>query len=200
MTSAFQPGRPGDVAGLIRSVVLGLVVTHDAAGYVATPLPLLAETGANGEVQAIVGHFARANPHVARAHASPRALICFMGPHGYIPPAWVSKRGWAPTWNYSLAQFEVEIDFQPDRNDAAVRALVAAMEGAGPDAWTVEAMGDRYRRMLDHVVAFRARVIRADARFKLGQDEAPESFAEILQALGNSPLAQAMRDQANERI
>lgn len=194
--SSYQPRYPDDVARLIGDVVLGVVTTCDADGFIATPLPLLAETDELGTVRAIVGHFARSNPQVARAQASPRALISFMGPHGYIAPAMVSKPGWAPTWNYRFAQFEVEIELQPEQNDSAIRALVAAMEGTGADAWTVEAMGERYHRMVEHVVAFRATVIRSSARFKLGQDEDSQSFGEILQALENTPLAAAMRHQA----
>ena len=193
--SRFAPRRIGDIAKLIRSEVLGLVTTHDAEGYISTPLPLLAEIGEDGEVRAIIGHFAKANPHFARAQASPLALISFLGPHGYIGPSAVSKPGWGPTWNFALAQFEVEIDFLPDESDAAIRMLVDAMEGHGPDAWTVERMGERYERLVQHVIAFRAQVVRSSARFKLGQDEDPQTFAEIVDALGDSPLVNAMRDQ-----
>jgi transcriptional regulator len=195
--SRYAPRHPDDVAKLIRRQVLGLVVTHDAEGFVSTPLPLLAETDADGQVVAIIGHFARANPHVARAQASPQALISFLGPHGYIAPALVSKPDWAPTWNYQLAQFEVEIDFQPgaEHGDAAIRALVEAMEGSGPDAWSIDRVGPRYELLVPHVIAFRARVIRATARFKLGQDESAQTFGEVVAALGDTPLAQAMLEQ-----
>ena len=194
--SRFAPRRADDVTNLIRNTVLGLITTHDEQGYIATPLPLLAEIDDAGAVRAIIGHFARANPHVARAQAMPRALIAFLGAHGYIGPTAVSKPGWAPTWNYQLAQFEVEIDFEPANNAAAIRALVEAMEGHSADAWTVERMGARFGRLVSHVVAFRARVIHDTARFKLGQDEDPATFAEIIEALGDGPLSRAMLEQA----
>lgn len=193
--SRFAPGHPGDIARLVDEEVLGLLTTHDAHGFISTPLPLLAELGEAGEVRALIGHFARANPHVERARATSQALISFFGPHGYISPAMVSKPGWAPTWNYRLAQFEVEIELQPERGDAVIRALVSAMEGEGADAWTVERMGARYARLAAHVVAFRAHVVRTSARFKLGQDEDADSFEEIVAALDGSALARAMRTQ-----
>ncbi|WCM25714.1 FMN-binding negative transcriptional regulator [Sphingomonas sp. QA11] len=193
----FAPRYPGDVARMIREEVLGLVTTHDAQGFITTPLPLLAELDDVGEVRALIGHFALANPHFARARATPQAQISFFGPHGYIGPGMVSKPGWAPTWHYRLAQFEVEIDLRPEASDAAIRALVEAMEGAGEGAgegaWTIEQMGERYARLVAHVVAFRARVIRASTRFKLGQDEDEKSYGEILAALGDSALARTMR-------
>ncbi|MEP9359576.1 FMN-binding negative transcriptional regulator [Sphingomonas sp. KR3-1] len=188
----FAPRRPGDVAEMIREDVLGLVTTHDAQGFITTPLPLLAELDEAGEVRALIGHFARANPHLARAEATPRAQVSFFGPHGYISPSMVSKPDWGPTWNYRLAQFEVDIELQPGAEDAAIRALAEALEG---DRWTVERMGARYAGLVEQVVAFRAVVTASSARFKLGQDESDTSFAEIVAALGDGPLARAMRSQ-----
>lgn len=193
--SRFAPRDLRDVARLIETEVLGIVTTHDAEGYIATPLPLLAECDEHGEVRKIVGHFARANPHVARAEKCPAAQITFLGPHGYISPSMVSQRDWAPTWNYRFVQFEVEIELQPQRNDAAIRALVARMEGTGEAAWSVERVGARYERLLESVVAFRAHVRRATARFKLGQDETRRNFDDIVASLGGNPLAQAMLEQ-----
>lgn len=193
--SRFAPRGAGDVIDLIREEVLGLVTTCDAAGFITTPLPLLVEVDDAGEIGALIGHFAKANPHVARIEATPRAQISFLGPHGYISPSMVSKRDWGPTWNYRLATFEVDIVFQPGAEDAAIRALAAAMEGTGDGAWTVERMGARYAGLVEHVVAFRAQVVRASARFKLGQDESETSFREILTALDGTALARVMRTQ-----
>jgi transcriptional regulator len=193
--SLFAPRHARDVARLIESEVLGIVTTHDAQGYIATPLPLLVTCDDQSDVCEFVGHFARGNPHFIRAQQSPVAQITFLGPHGYIGPAMVSKPGWAPTWNYQFAQFEVEIEFQPDQNDAAIRALVERMEGSGNDAWSVEQVGERYARMVKNVVAFRAIVRTQAARFKLGQDEDRPSFDEIIASLGKDPLVQPMLEQ-----
>ncbi|HUD30107.1 MAG TPA: FMN-binding negative transcriptional regulator [Novosphingobium sp.] len=189
----FSPRDPADVARMVREDVLALVTTHDAQGYVATPLPLVAEVDGHGAVTGFIGHFARSNPHLERVRAAPRALVTFLGPQGYISPAMVSAPGWGPTWNYRFAQFEVEIVVEDERGPDAVRTLVAAMEG---DAWDVSRMGARFDQLARHVAAFRARVVGMDARFKLGQDENRQTFGEIVDALGPSPLARAMLDQA----
>jgi transcriptional regulator len=190
--SRFAPRDPGDVAAMIREEMLGLVTTHDDQGFITTPLPLLAEVDEAGEVTALIGHFATANPHVARAKAVSRAQVTFFGPHAYISPSMVSKPDWGPTWNYRLAQFEVDIEFQPGAEDAAIRALAEVLEG---DRWTVERMGARYASLVQHVIAFRAVVVGASVRFKLGQDESDQSFGEILNVLEGTPLARAMREQ-----
>ncbi|MBB5686879.1 FMN-binding negative transcriptional regulator [Sphingobium boeckii] len=189
----FAPRDRESLAAFVSEQVLAMVVSDGPEGFVSTPLPLLADIGADGEITGFFGHFALANPHLAVVAAQPRALILFQGPQGYIQPGWVSKPGWAPTWNYAFAQYEVEIRLVPDENDAAIDALVSHMEGDGPGAWRPDAMGDRYAKLIPHIVAFRANVIRARSRFKLGQDESPETLNEILDALGDVPLARLMR-------
>ncbi|PNU06855.1 FMN-binding negative transcriptional regulator [Novosphingobium guangzhouense] len=191
----FSPRSDADVAQFVREEKLALVTTHDAQGFVTTPLPLLAELDHTGEIRAFVGHFALANPHTARAQASPRAQIAFLGPHGYISPGVVSAPGWGPTWNYRFAQFEVELQFGPERNRAAIVELVSELEGTHEGAWTVARMGERFEGMTQRVVAFRAVVLSQHAQFKLGQDETAQTFAEIVAAEGASPLAAAMLGQ-----
>lgn len=188
--SRYAPGRPGDVADFVRDQMLGLMVSGGPGDHAVTPLPLLPTVDAAGEVTEFFGHFARSNPQIATLQAEPRALILYQGPHAYIPPAWVSKPQWAPTWNYALAQFEVEVRFLPEENHRSILDLVAALEGG---AWTVEQMGERFERMLPHILAFRARVTRQTTKFKLGQDETPQSFDEILEHLGDAPVAAMMR-------
>lgn len=194
--SLFAPRHARDVVRLIETEILGVVTTHDDQGYVATPLPLLVTCDEEGTVHEFIGHFARSNPHCARAEQNPAAQITFLGPHGYIGPGMVSKPGWAPTWNYQFAQFEVEIEFQPEQNDAAIRALVERME----DSWRVEQVGARYAGMVAHVAAFRASVRSQTARFKLGQDEDRQSFDEIIAALGDHRLARSMMEQRDETV
>lgn len=186
----YAPARPGDVADFVREQVLGLIVSGGDGDHAVTPLPLLPTVDARGQVIEFFGHFARSNPQIETLKTDPRALILYQGPHAYIPPAWVSKPDWAPTWNYALAQFEVEVRFLPEENHRSIIALVEALEG---EAWSVDRMGERYDRMLPHILAFRARVTRQQARFKLGQDESDQSFGEILAAMGDTPVAAMMR-------
>jgi transcriptional regulator len=195
VSDLFAPRAPADVADLVRRQVLALVVSHGPDGFRSTPLPLLVETGADGEVTALIGHFARANPQVALAMAHPRTLIQVLGPHAYVSSRWVSREAWAPTWNYAYAAFETEIVFNPDDNDRVIRALSEHLEADRPDGWRVEALGDRYAALLPRVIAFRAQVTKTSARFKLGQDEDAQTFSEILEHLDGDPLADLMTAQ-----
>jgi len=189
------PRGPADVAALIAHHPLAWVVSS-APGFHATPLPLIAELDEAGEVSCLVGHFALRNPQVAALQAQPRALVLFQGAQGYVSPELVTQPQWAPTWNYAVARFEVEIAFAPQDNGEALDRLIAHMEGDRPDRWTVAAMGDRYEPMSRAIIAFRARVLSCDATFKLGQDERPETLAQILAGHADAQLVAAMREMA----
>ena len=190
----FAPRSEGDLVRLIDEYPLAWVVSAGGDGFGATPLPLLAETDDAGRIVALFGHFALANPQVALLRQSPRAKILFMGPHGYISPEPVSKPGWAPTWNYATAQFDVEIEFLPLENDQALERLVTHMERGRRTPWTIAKMGERYGQLVHRIVAFRAHVRTTQGRFKLGQDEAPQTLSELLGTLDDPALVRWMKE------
>ena len=191
----FEPRAPADVASLIAAHPLAWVISRD---FKATPLPLLAETDASGSIVSLFGHCARRNPQVAALQADPEALILFQGPEGYISPRLVSNPTWGPTWNYAVVRFEVTIAFVPDETDAAVRRLAAHLERARTHPWQIEAMQNRYGQLIQHIIAFRARVRGMRATFKLGQDENDATFNEIVAGLRGSELAALMSTQGRK--
>jgi transcriptional regulator len=192
MKNAFQQRSHEDVVDLIAASPLALMVSTCSEGFHMTPLPMLADTDAEGSLVRLVGHMALRNPQVAVLQRHPRAHFLFLGPHGYVSPALLSDRTRAPTWNYAVARVEADVHFQPDNNDAALRRLVTRLEDGKPDAWSVEEMGARYEQLAGHVIAFDAEVREVEATFKLGQDERPDVFRDILAGLGSSELTRWM--------
>ena len=191
----FDPKAPADIAQLVREHPLATVISNGAAGFVATPLPLVAETDGDGRIVALIGHFAGSNPHLAALRDDPRALAVFHGPQAYVSPHVVSKPAWGATWNYAVARFQVEMTLTPELNARALNLLSESLEGAGPDAWRPSMMGERYDRLLPRIVAFRAAVLSVHATFKLGQDEDDATFAEIVEAFDGQDLARMMVEQ-----
>ena len=189
MNTPYTPRESSDVVRLVEAFPLCWVVSGGAADRLATPLPLLPERAPGGGVQSLLGHVARRNPQQAALEKDPRATILCMGPQGYISPELVSNPTWGPTWNYAVARFEVDVEFVPEETGAALSRLAQALEGDSPGAWTPQRMGTRYEQLKTRIVAFRAHVRETHARFKLGQDESEETFAEILQGLADSDLA-----------
>jgi transcriptional regulator len=176
----FPQGTAGDLLALIRSYPLAWLTSHDDAGFAATPLPLIAETDAAGDLVALIGHCSRANAQVASLRANPRAMVQFMGPQAYVSPGLISRPGWAPTWNYAVATFQVQVDFDAIPTLDAVRQLTDLMEEGQPNPWAVEQAGDRLDPLIVRVVGFRATILSGSASFKLGQDEDPTSYGEII--------------------
>lgn len=192
--SIYDPRDPSDLVRLVADYPLAWIVSSGAAGFAATPLPLVGETNEAGEIVSLMGHFSGRNPHVDVLRATPRALILFSGPQGYISPEPVTKPQWAPTWNYAVARFEVDIELLPQENPVALNKLVTQMERSRRVPWTVERMGERYGRVIGKIMAFRARVRSVAATFKLGQEETPETYAEVVGALQDETLVRWMRD------
>ncbi len=182
------------VAALVRAQPFGWIVSGAGPDARATPLPLRSRLAPGGQVEALVGHFARRNPQVEALRQDPRALILMLGAHGYVSPSWMADRAQAPTWNYASAQFQVEIAFMDD--GAALRAvlddLIGAMEKDRPNPWSAAEMGERYASLSRGIIAFEARVLEARGVFKLGQDERDDVYVDILGGLEGSELADWM--------
>ena len=192
MADPFLPKAPADIVRLIQQFPLAWVVSRD---FQAAPLPLLAETDDQGSLVSLLGHMGRTNPLYASLSADPSALILFSGPAAYVTPRHMTDRNWGPTWNYAVVRVEAEISFVPDETDAAVAKLVAHMEAGHPEGWSVDELGDRFAGLARRIIAFRAAVSNISPKFKLGQDEKPRVFAEIVQGLHGEPIAAWMRAQ-----
>ncbi len=193
---AFAPDSPADIDRLIAAHPFALMISSATGTPIATPLPLLLERDTDGAIS-LLGHIARVSPHTELLRRQPRALVVFLGSHGYISPSWLADRTQAPTWNYETVHFEVDVAFD-DRAEAtqtALTQLVDHMERGRPNAWSVADMGARYDMLAQAVVAFRARVISTKAKFKLGQNERPADRVDILKGLERTaqlPLLAAM--------
>jgi len=193
MNRSYVPRQSSDVTRLVEAFPLCWVVSGGAADRLATPLPLLPERAPDGGVQSLLGHIARRNPQQAALEEDPRATILCMGPQGYVSPELVSNPTWGPTWNYAVVRFEAEVEFVPHETGAALSRLARALEGDSHGAWTPDRMGTRYEQLKPRIIGFRAHVRETHARFKLGQDESDETFAEIVQGLAGSDLAEWMQ-------
>jgi len=204
MSDKFSPRSPRDLIDLVRSQPLAWIVSGAAGSLQTTVLPVQLESDAAGQPLRILGHFGRSNAHWRQLMDSPRATILLLGPQGYISPSWFADRTQAPTWNYASASFDVEVDICDTPQDAAalLRGLTDDLEQDRPAAWRIEDMGARYDKLAQGVVGFRARILKVSSRFKLGQDERDDVFADILRGLeltGADDLAGWMRRFGDQR-
>lgn len=192
----FVPEDASEIDRLIAAHPFAQLVSCAGPMPVCTPLPLLLQRDADGAW--LLGHFARANPQVALLREHPQALAVFVGEHAYMSPSWLRDRTQAPTWNYETVHCEVEVEFL-DREEAihtALDQLVRHMETGRPQAWSIADMGPRYEQLTRAVIAFRARVTAIHPKFKLGQNERDDVYADMLAGAEREQLhgiADAMR-------
>lgn len=187
-TSPFEQYDDHDVRDLIAAYPLAWVTAE--AGPEASLLPLLGEYDAGGRLVALLGHMGRRNPLHRRLLDDDRARVLVNGPSGYVSPDHAERRNWGPTWNYAQLVAQVRVRFVPGENDAALAALVSAMEGG---RWDASELGPRYAGMAQAIIAFRAEVTSLDGRFKLGQDEPRPVFDAIVRHHPDAALVAWMR-------
>jgi len=185
----YVPVSEGEIARLVREHPLAWVVTQAGDEVRATALPLLPEGNDDSRpIAAFFGHFATSNPHAELVRRAPRALLLFLGVNGYVSPSWMHDRTQAPTWNYASAQYLVDIQLleAPPQRDAVLADAVAGHEQGRQNAWHAGEMGPRYETLARRVLAFRAVVLERRARFKLGQDEREDVYADIAGAMAGA--------------
>jgi transcriptional regulator len=196
----FLPGTTDDLLRLIAEHPLAWLVSNSSRGFEATPLPMLAETNADGELVALIGHCSRFNAQVEDLQIDGRALLLFCGPHGYISPSMVSQKHWAPTWNFAVAVLSVEVEFEPDSTLTALDKLVEHLETDKAVPWTLADVGHRLEPLMSRIIGFRAHVRNIDARFKLGQEESTQSVSEIISNLRDPSLKSWMEHFNSDRL
>lgn len=182
------------IARLIHDYPFATLVTPGAIEPRVSHVPLLlvSSTEPHGT---LLGHVARANPHWREA-AGRESVAIFQGPHAYVSPAWYAEPAKAvPTWNYAAvhAYGTVEPVDDPVEAQAILDALVERFEGGRVAPWRL-ALAPRERdAMVGAIVAFRMRVRRLDAKFKLSQNRSPDDRRRVIAGLGAEahPDAQA---------
>lgn len=193
----FEAASDNDVVTLVDEHPLAWMFLADDDGPFATAAPVRPAL-VDGRLAKLVGHVPRGRRTAACLSRPARALILFLGPHGYVSPSWMSDRTQAPTWNFTSVQFDTEARLvdDPQALEYHLRDLTASLERSREAAWNVDEMGPRFERLAARVVAFEARILGSENRFKLGQDENDQTFREIADGLeqeGSAALLRWMR-------
>ncbi|MET7986441.1 MULTISPECIES: FMN-binding negative transcriptional regulator [unclassified Streptomyces] len=183
-------------ADLIRDNPLALAVTNGSPedGPFATHLPVIfdpeAPGGTGGELAGatLLGHMNRANPHWAALRSGGVLLLTFTGPHSYVSPTVYEKTPAAPTWNFTAVHVRgvVEKIDSMEETLGVVQSTVRAFEGAFGDGWDMTDSLGYFRQIAPAVGAFRLTVTRAEAMFKLSQEQPGEVRERVQTSFGQS--------------
>ncbi|MGG7567628.1 FMN-binding negative transcriptional regulator [Rhodovulum sp. DZ06] len=165
-----------DAAAMLAAGPLATLVTAGPEGPEATPLPLLFDP-TDGPKGALLGHFARANPHWKTA-AGPNGLALIHGAETYVTPSWYAAKAEhgkvVPTWNYELVQVRggVETFDDPERLLALVTRLTELHEGPRDAPWAVSDAPARFiAAQLRGIVGMRLGIESIRAKRKMSQNK-----------------------------
>jgi transcriptional regulator len=146
----------------------------------------------------LLGHCAKPNPHWRFLEARPKAVVTFMGPHGYLSPKVYPDLARVPTWNYLAvhATVEARVIHDAPEKDALLKELIGDHEPPYAQQW--RNLGPEFaEKMLSGIVAFELTVTQVQCKLKLNQHR-PEAFDAMLAAYDagdeqSRALAQWMR-------
>jgi transcriptional regulator len=199
---AFAETREEALAAHIERHDFGLLVTHGAAGTIASQIPFLLERR-DGKVL-LQGHLARPNPQLADLDGATEALAIFAGPHAYISPSWYEATPAVPTWNYATvhAYGPARRIQDPDWLRELVRRLSDRHEAREASPWRMQDLPEPYvQSMLKGIVGIELAVMRLEGKFKLSQNRPAGDRPRIIAALERraDPESQAVAALMRER-
>ena len=145
-----------------------LIATAADGEPFATHLPVIVSDH-DGAVT-IHFHIARANPHGEMLAARGKALLAFVGPHGYQSPSIYTDLNNVPSWNYLAVHAYGDIDeiVESHRKDALLKSLIALHEPPYAQQWM--GLDEKFQdSLLNAIRAFRMTVTRLESKFKLNQ-------------------------------
>jgi transcriptional regulator len=172
------------VARLMHDHPFATLVTPAAAEPIVSHLPLLLLPGCEPH-GTLIGHFARANPHWRRA-MNGESIAIFHGPHAYVSPTWYGQpERMVPTWNYAAvhAHGRLEIVEDPGDTQGIMDSLVQRFEAARTPPWQFRREERERDALMGAIVAFRMRIRRVDAKFKLSQNRSADDRARVIGGL-----------------
>lgn len=188
----FNVGDAAAIARLIGEFPFATLVTPHAGEPVISHLPLLWRDD-HSPHGTLIGHCARANAHWQQAQGVGSVAI-FHGPHAYVSPSWYAEPLKAvPTWNYATVHAHGVLEPFTDPADTrdVLDALVQRFEGSRAAPWTF-AMPQRERdAMIGAIVAFRIRIDRVEAKFKLSQNRSRTDRLGVIDGLAAEPHAES---------
>lgn len=180
------------IARLMHDHPFATLVTPTAAEPLVTHVPLIhvADREPHG---ALLGHFARANPH-SDAASEIESVALFHGPHAYVSPSLYARPEKAvPTWNYAVVHAHGRLEFarDPTATQAIVDAMIQRFESAREAPWRLGLSPRELDAMLRSIVGFRMPIRRVEAKFKLSQNRSREDRQRVATALAADGHADA---------
>ena len=180
----FEPDERAAAARLMHDHPFATLVTPGAPEPHISHVPLLLQPSCEPH-GTLIGHVARANPHGA-CFARAESIAVFHGPHAYVSPSWYGEPAtMVPTWNYATVHAHGAIDVVDDAAAARriLEAIVHRFEAHRESPWELAMPEARVDALVGAIVAFRMRIRRIEAKFKLSQNRSRDDRSRVIAAL-----------------
>jgi transcriptional regulator len=181
---AFTETRPAVLVAHIERHDFGLLVSHGAAGLVASHIPFLVEH--RGDELHLLGHLAGPNPQVEDLGQGGEVLAIFSGPHAYISPRWYEGGPSVPTWNYVDVHAYGMVRLVEDGEwlHRLLRRLSDRHEAGNAVPWRIDDLPEVYLEgMLKGIIGLDIAVSRLEGKFKLSQNRPAPDRHRVIAAL-----------------
>jgi len=199
--AAFKEDRIDVLHAAIRSAGPATLVSMTPDGLFASHAPLLLDPHP-APFGTLIGHLAKANPHVRLADRCVQTLVIFHGPNGYITPSYYAAKqehGKAvPTWNYVAihAYGTLETFNDPTALLDVVTRLTDQHEQPRARPWAVSDAPDHFvQGMLRGIVGIRLPIARLEGKVKMSQNRPAADQAGVIAGLrvdGQEEVAEAV--------
>ena len=185
---------------LIRARPLGLLISANAGGILANPIPFLLDPHA-GERGVLRCHLARANPQWKVFLDPCETLVVFQDHDHYIHPGWYETKREngkvVPTWNYGIVQIRGKAVVQDDPLwlGKQIRDLTAMMEGRYPAPWAVDDAPEPFiAAQIRGIVGIEITISEMRGKWKVSQNRNDADRQGVIRGLteNGDPEAQAM--------
>jgi transcriptional regulator len=199
----FKEDRLDVQHALIRAHPLGLLISNDADGIIANPIPFLLDVEAS--------QFGTLQCHVARANAQWRSindqnvLIVFQGVDTYVTPSWYqTKRETGkvvPTWNYAMVQARGTAKLIDDGAWLAqqIAALTNQHEGNRAAPWAVTDAPDSYiASQIRGIVGIEITITAIEGKWKVSQNRTEADRRGVADGVASDGAAPEMADLVRE--
>jgi len=199
--AAFKEDRIDVLHAAIRSAGPATLVSMAPDGLFASHAPLLLDPHP-APFGTLIGHLAKANPHVRLADRCVQTLVIFHGPNGYITPSYYAAKQEhgkvVPTWNYVAihAYGTLETFNDPTALLDVVTRLTDQHEQPRARPWAVSDAPDHFvQGMLRGIVGIRLPIARLEGKVKMSQNRPAADQAGVIAGLrvdGQEEVAEAV--------
>jgi transcriptional regulator len=150
--------------------------------YMSSHTPLMLKKESDGDF--LYGHLSAANELTGAINKGHKVLAIFMEKHTYISSSWYDFVN-VPTWNYIAVHIHGRFEsLDESQTRASLHELVTKYEKPSSQPFTLDHMElADYHKMVKGIVAFKIRIEKIDASWKLSQNRDDKNFYEIIKQL-----------------